>query len=82
MLGRRLNKTRKARGFTAQQMADKIGYSITAYRMYESSKRSPPLEILVKLADILEVPTDFLLCRDDFLESEGVYEDEYLENLP
>ena len=63
----RLNETRKSKGITAQQMADSLCINIRSYRAYESADRSPNIEFLVKIADILDVSTDYLLCRDDFL---------------
>lgn len=65
--GNRLNQTRKERGKTAQNMADMLGIGIRSYRAYESNTREPYYETLVKIADYLDVSTDFLLCRDDFL---------------
>lgn len=65
--GKRLNQTRKERGKTAQNMADMLGIGIRSYRAYESNTREPYYETLVKIADYLDVSTDFLLCRDDFL---------------
>lgn len=67
MLGKRLNQKRKECGYTAQQMADYLGVGIRSYRNYESEDREPPLDTLVKIADKLDVSTDYLLCRDDFL---------------
>ena len=64
MFGKRLNAARKQKGYTAQQMADKINVTIRTYRNYESDTTCPSLEILVQLADILNVTTDYLLCRD------------------
>ena len=81
MFNERLNFTRKYRGFTAQQMADKLGYSLDTFRKYESAKRSPNLDTLVVIANILDVPTDFLLCRDDYLKSLGVVVDVPLTSL-
>ena len=75
--GERLNECRKDRGFTAQKMADMLGVGIRSYRAYESGDREPGFSTLVKMADILEVPTDFLLGRDGFLQSLGVSVDEY-----
>lgn len=72
MFGKRLNLTRKSRGLTAQYMADSLQIALRSYRMYESGNRYPSLEMLVNIADILNVPTDFLLCRDDYLKSLGV----------
>lgn len=69
MFSNRLNETRKAKGFTAQQIADYLNINIRSYRAYESADRSPSLEMLIKIADILDVSTDYLLCRDDFLKS-------------
>lgn len=76
MFNDRLNKTRKEKGVTAQQMADKLCINIRSYRAYESADRSPNLEILVKIADILNVSTDYLLGRDNFLKAHGASFDE------
>lgn len=67
MFGKRLNETRKAKGFTAQQMADSICVALRTYRNYESGRSYPDFEKLVGLADKLGVFTDYLLCRDEFL---------------
>ena len=78
MFGRRLNKIRKSKGFTAQKMADLLSVSIRTYRNYESGHSSPSLETLIEIADILNVSIDYLLCRDAFLKSLGVSVDDYL----
>lgn len=67
MFAERLNQTRKNKGFTAQYMADKLQTGIRNYRKYESGDAKPTLDGLVAIADILDVSTDFLLCRDEFL---------------
>lgn len=67
MLKKRLNQIRKNRGFTAQKMADMLHTGIRNYRKYESGDSIPSLEGLIKIADILDVSTDYLLCRDKFL---------------
>ena len=61
MFGQRLNKARKDVGFTAQQMADCLGVTLSSYRMYESNKRRPSYESLIKLSDKLGVTIDALL---------------------
>lgn len=76
MFNKRLNQVRKSKGITAQQIADSLHINIRSYRAYESADRSPSLEMLVKIADILEVSTDYLLCRDDFLKSHATFSDE------
>lgn len=67
MFGERLNKSRKEKGFTAQQMADSIGVALRTYRNYESERSYPDFEKLVGIADKLDISTDYLLCRDSFL---------------
>ena len=57
----RLNEARKAKGFTAQEMADLLAVSLRTYRNYESGHSAPSLETLVRIADILGVTTDDLL---------------------
>jgi len=68
MFNTRLNKTRKAKGYTAQQMADKLHTGIRNYRKYESGDTNPTLERLIEIANILDVSTDYLLCRDNLFE--------------
>ena len=67
MFSERLNKTRKEKGFTAQQMADLLQTGIRNYRKYESGDAKPTLDGLVAIANILDVSTDYLLRRDEFL---------------
>lgn len=77
----RLRELRKESGFTAQNMADQLELSLRAYQFYESGKREPPLQTLVKIADILIVSTDYLLCRDDWIDSVEEFFGEHLINL-
>lgn len=66
--GVRLNTARKMRGFTAQKMAGLLGIGVRSYRAYESGEREPRFAVLVKIADALEVSTDYLLGREDLPE--------------
>ena len=77
MCNTRLRSLRMKYKYTQQNMADMLQISLNAYQKYEQAERSPSLDSLVKLADIFNVPTDFLLCRDEFLKSLGVSVDEY-----
>ena len=78
----RLRATRIFRGFTAQTLADQLQIGLRNYQKYESGNARPTFEGLIKLADILNVPTDFLLERDDYLNSLGVSVDVSLECPP
>ena len=48
-----------------------------AYQKYEQGERFPSLPCLVQIADILDVPTDYLLERDEYLNRIGVPVDVY-----
>ena len=48
-------------------MADMLQTGIRNYRKYESGDAKPTLDGLIMIADILDVSTDYLLCRDEFL---------------
>lgn len=69
MFGDILNKTRKSKGITAQQMADYLSINLRSYRAYESNDRQPSFNTLVKIADKLNVTTDYLLGRTSFPNS-------------
>ena len=71
MFAKRLNETRKKKGFTAQQMADILQIGLRSYRNYESGDREPSLLTLTLIADTLDVSTDYLLCRDEWLTAHG-----------
>ena len=68
----RLRATRISRGYTLQKVADALGIPLRTYQIYEGGKREPNFLLLVDIADFLQVPTDFLLGRDDYLEFLGV----------
>jgi len=78
MFNKRLRSLRMKRGYTQQHMADMLGVSLNAYQKYEQAERSPSLECLVQIADILAVSIDYLLGRDEFMKSLGVSVDGYL----
>ncbi len=78
----RLRATRISRGYTAQAMADCLSVGLRNYQKYESGDARPTFEGLIALSDFLDVPTDFLLERDSYLESLGVSVDVSLECPP
>ena len=48
-----------------------------AYQKYELGTSEPNLAKLVILADLFNVSLDYLLCRDDFIQSHEVSSDEH-----
>ena len=62
---KRLRKLRQKQGLTQEEMAKVLGYSRQRYNFYETGKREPDNETIVKLADFFEVSTDYLLGTTD-----------------
>ena len=69
MFGKRLNILRKSSGVTALKIANHLNMGIHSYRKYESGHRQPSFETLIKIADFLDVSTDYLLGRSDYLRN-------------
>lgn len=67
----RLKLMRKLRGKTQQFMADSLNVILRLYQKYESGEVQPGFEKLVAIADTLDCSTDYLLCRDRWLEAHG-----------
>lgn len=72
MFNDRLRAARISRGITQQKTADGIGVALRHYQKYESGEIEPDLKRLSELADLLNVPTDWLLSRDEYLSRLGV----------
>lgn len=78
MFNKRLREMRIKRNFTQQRLADELNVALRSYQCYETGTRRPSYELLVEISNILQVPTDWLLGRDDYLESLGVSVDVFL----
>jgi len=64
-----LKSLRKSRGFsTMQDLCSAIGMNFSTYQNYESGKRIPTADILIKLADFYGVTTDYLLGREKTID--------------
>ena len=78
MFNKRLREMRIKRNFTQQRLADELNVALRSYQCYETGTRRPSYELLVEISNILQVPTDWLLGRDDYLKPLGVSVDVFL----
>ena len=60
-MGDKLKSLRLEKKLTQKQIAERIGLAISAVSSYESGTRYPSYDVLVKLARIFHVSTDYLL---------------------
>lgn len=59
----RLKEKRTKANLTQKAVAEKLKMSQSTYAGYETGKRQPDIETLLKLADFFETSTDYLLGR-------------------
>ncbi|MBD5100804.1 MAG: helix-turn-helix transcriptional regulator [Clostridiales bacterium] len=62
----RLLEQRKLNKLTQQQVSEYLHITQPSYIRYENGSAEPSLENLVKLADLFDVSTDFLLGRTQY----------------
>lgn len=63
--GKRLRQVRLQRNMTQQSVADAIRIELRTYQRYEQGSREPSFAMLLAIADVLKVSTDYLLGRTD-----------------
>lgn len=61
MMGPRIAALRRQAGMSQADLARQLGCSASAVGMYEQGRREPPSDLLVQLARIFGVTTDYLL---------------------
>lgn len=69
MYGKRIRAVRLSKKYTQQKTADALNITLRSYQRYEGDHCEPPLGTLVAIADLFDVSTDFLLCRDEWMKS-------------
>lgn len=66
---KRLNAARRMRGLSQSDLASKAGLQQVAISFFETGRRAPSFGNLKRLADALEVTTDYLMGRSNFAEA-------------
>lgn len=76
--GNKLKELRNQNKMTQQQLAVQIGVSKSVISYYELQERIPSPEILLKLASVFHVSTDYLLgvSNDKALDVSGLEEED------
>lgn len=79
MLGDRIRSLREKNNLTQEQIAKKIGISRGTYAHYEINKRRPDYETLIKIAEIFDVSTDYLLTGKEHNSSVTPYKGDLMD---
>ena len=69
--GERLRKAREDKGLSQQDLATRAGIQASAVSHFELGRRLPSFDNIRRLADALNVTSDFLLGREDVREVAG-----------
>ena len=61
-----LKEIRTSKGYLQKDVAEMIGIPTPTYSGYESAKTEAPIEILVRLSFLYDIPIDFLVGKEMF----------------
>lgn len=60
-IGDKIKKMRDLNGYTQDDLAKKLGVSKSTIGMYEQNRRSPDLDILLRISETFNVSVDYML---------------------
>lgn len=80
-LSKKIKELREERGYLQKFVADKIGVRSNTLSGYENGTRSPDPEMIIKLAELYEVSTDYLLGRTNPSNKGDIYEQDIDKEL-
>ena len=76
MFDERLKLLRKKHGYTQVSLAETLGVSKGTVAMWETGKRTPDFETLIKLSDLFDVRTDYILGKSNDASSAKLLDDD------
>lgn len=72
-IGSRIRKFRNYRGYTQAKFAELCGLSTMSIRRYESNERQPSIELLRKMAEVLDRPFGDFFLDDSALKNNWLW---------
>ena len=70
---KKIKELRKKRGWTLQQLSSRTHIAPNTLNQYELGKREPSVDILISLAKVFGVTTDYLMgIEDNVIEPKGI----------
>ena len=79
-LGERIKKLRISKGYTQQQLAERMNVTKSLISAYETGLKAPSYSNLISIANIFKVSTDYLLGvkQGDGLDLSGLSDEQKL----
>jgi transcriptional regulator with XRE-family HTH domain len=78
MLGARIAALRRSAGWSQAELGNRLGVSPSAIGMYEQGRREPAGALLIAMAEVFSVSTDYLLTGKTGNEQEAATVDHTL----
>lgn len=78
-IGDRLKRLRTEKGVKQSDLADLLNIKRQTYSAWERNISNPDLEAIRVLADYFQATTDYLLCRDEAIETKAAHQEEYTQ---
>ena len=76
MFDERLKSLRKKCGYTQVSLAETLGVSKGTVAMWETCKRTPDFDTLIRLSDLFDVRTDYILGKSNDSSSAKLSDDD------
>ena len=76
MFDERLKSLRKKCGYTQVSLAETLGVSKGTVAMWETGKRTPDFETLIRLSDLFDVRKDYILGKSNDSSSAKLSDDD------
>jgi transcriptional regulator with XRE-family HTH domain len=73
-LGHKIKDFRKAKQITQEELAKMFGVDRSTVGKWESDSSKPDIEVLMKLSEIFDVSTDYLLGKVDYSKLDVKYD--------
>ena len=88
VLADKIMNERKKKGWSQEQLADKLGVSRQSVSKWESAQSIPDINRILELSKLFDVSTDYLLkdeiqnnATDNIIESVGLNENSHIVNM-
>ncbi|MBH0156325.1 helix-turn-helix transcriptional regulator [Fictibacillus sp. 5RED26] len=78
VFGEKLKSVRKARGWSQEELAEKLFVSRQSVSKWENGQNYPSIEVIIKLSDLFEVTIDELLRTDEELKEKVIKDSKQL----
>lgn len=75
-MGDRIKETRKKKGLTQEQLAEKVDITLEYISQIERGLKMPNMQVFIKLVEVLDVSADYLLR--DSVSTRNLYGDKQI----